>query len=272
MQELYFNKEWLSQKYVIEKLNVYEISKIIGFSTTTIYRQLKKFKIKSRKRDECQLKNIDINLYKNKNFLYEKYVLENLSIDEISKIIGITKTTIFNWLNLFGIKIKDKIILDKDLLKKYYVDEELGIEEVALKLNTTNYIVRRSLKENGISIRNIRGIHKGSKNVNWKGGITKLQEQIRKKSKYTTWRKNIFIKDLYTCKICGKIGGKLQADHIKPFALIMQENSVITLEQAEQCEELWNVDNGRTLCIKCHKKTDTWGYKTVKMLKKMETK
>lgn len=28
------------------------------------------------------------------------------------------------------------------------------------------------------------------------------------------------------------------------------------------CEELWDLNNGRTLCIDCHKKTETWGGKT----------
>jgi len=34
------------------------------------------------------------------------------------------------------------------------------------------------------------------------------------------------------------------------------------LEQAVNCEELWNINNGITLCKECHKKTDSYGGKT----------
>jgi len=34
-----------------------------------------------------------------------------------------------------------------------------------------------------------------------------------------------------------------------------------SLEEALNCEELWNVNNGRTLCRKCHNKTKTYGRK-----------
>jgi len=74
-----------------------------------------------------------------------------------------------------------------------------------------------------------------------------------KKDKYNNWRIQIFIRDEYTCQKCGDLGGKLQAHHIKPFATILKENKIITLDSAIQCAELWNLDNGITLCKKCHK-------------------
>ena len=39
----------------------------------------------------------------------------------------------------------------------------------------------------------------------------------------------------------------------------MEENNIKTLEEAENCEELWNINNGRTLCYPCHYKTDNYG-------------
>ena len=30
-------------------------------------------------------------------------------------------------------------------------------------------------------------------------------------------------------------------------------------EQARNCDALWDMENGRTLCISCHRKTDTYG-------------
>lgn len=48
----------------------------------------------------------------------------------------------------------------------------------------------------------------------------------------------------------GYKGNKLQADHIKPFAYFP--------------ELRFAIDNGRTLCINCHKKTDSFAGKAQK--------
>jgi len=34
-----------------------------------------------------------------------------------------------------------------------------------------------------------------------------------------------------------------------------------SVEEAKDCSELWDTDNGRTLCHPCHKLTDTYGWK-----------
>lgn len=63
---------------------------------------------------------------------------------------------------------------------------------------------------------------------------------------YKLWRKAIFERDNYSCIWC-KSNIKLQADHIKSFS---------------QFPELrFAIDNGRTLCLECHKTTDTYGIK-----------
>lgn len=85
----------------------------------------------------------------------------------------------------------------------------------------------------------------GSNNHQWKGGITPFQRAFRTSKKYKLWRKAVFEKDYYTCQICNQKGGELQADHIKPFSLFPD----LRLD----------LNNGRTLCINCHRKTDTWG-------------
>ncbi len=95
----------------------------------------------------------------------------------------------------------------------------------------------------------------GEKNYGWKGGITPLMIKIRHCFEYRQWRSDIFTRDNFTCQKCGRKGGVLNAHHLKSFALIIKENKVKTFEKALNCEELWNINNGQTLCIKCHKKT-----------------
>lgn len=93
------------------------------------------------------------------------------------------------------------------------------------------------------------GINAGERNSNWKGGITPENLKIRGSTEYKKWRKSVFKRDNYTCQHCGDrsaIGNKviLHADHIKQFAFYP--------------ELRFDVNNGRTLCVPCHKKTPTW--------------
>ena len=104
----------------------------------------------------------------------------------------------------------------------------------------------------------IRIRNSGSASHFWKGGISKLNYHIRRIAKYVQWRTECFIRDNYTCQECGKKGGRLQVHHKKSFELILKENKITTIEQAINCPELWDTDNGITLCIPCHTQTDTY--------------
>ena len=95
-------------------------------------------------------------------------------------------------------------------------------------------------------------IKKGNKGENHPKYI-KDRSKVKGRPRYemSDWRKKVFERDDYTCKECGVKGGKLQADHILPYSLFE--------------EYRWDLDNGRTLCVDCHKKTDTYGNKVKKL-------
>jgi 5-methylcytosine-specific restriction endonuclease McrA len=92
---------------------------------------------------------------------------------------------------------------------------------------------------------------RGKNHGNWQGGITPINFKIRNSLEYKIWREAVFKRDDYTCVWCGQKGGRLVADHIKPFSLFP--------------ELRFAIDNGRTLCEDCHKKTDTYGGKIWKL-------
>lgn len=93
-------------------------------------------------------------------------------------------------------------------------------------------------------------------------GATKLQAHIRKLYEYRQWRSDVFTRDDFTCRNCQQKGGRLNADHIKEFARILQEYSILTVKEALACAELWNINNGRTLCVPCHKNRKDWDTNT----------
>jgi len=100
--------------------------------------------------------------------------------------------------------------------------------------------IKKYVRQRGIPRLNMRG----SKHPNWQGGITSDNKRARNALEYKLWRESVFKRDDFTCQFCGVRGGYLHADHIKPFA---------------QYPELrLSIDNGRTLCAPCHRKTDTF--------------
>ena len=80
---------------------------------------------------------------------------------------------------------------------------------------------------------------KGLKNWNWKGGVTSQNHLIRYGFDAQRWRKAVFERDNYTCQICHQRGKKLNAHHIEEFS--------------KYPEKRFDVSNGITLCIDCHK-------------------
>ena len=99
--------------------------------------------------------------------------------------------------------------------------------------------------------------HRGNKSHTWKGGITSLVQQIRKCFNYRQWRSDIYTRDKFTCILCGdNKGGNLEADHYPvKFSSILKNYNIQNISDANTCERLWDINNGRTLCKNCHIKT-----------------
>jgi hypothetical protein len=82
-----------------------------------------------------------------------------------------------------------------------------------------------------------------------------FHKAIRETHKYREWRFKVFSRDNFTCVLCRMKGGYIEADHHpKRFIDIINDWKIRTIDQSLKCKELWNINNGRTLCLKCHKK------------------
>jgi hypothetical protein len=109
--------------------------------------------------------------------------------------------------------------------RKCYWDSKKGIKlSIKTRLKMSKYI--------------------GKKRYNFKGKKAASNQRARNRIKIRIWRDKIFKRDNYTCQICKKRGGILNADHILPWALFPKQR--------------FTLKNGRTLCINCHKKTKSY--------------
>jgi hypothetical protein len=93
---------------------------------------------------------------------------------------------------------------------------------------------------------------------NTKNGLTPFYTLIRHSFEYRQWSSDVFKRDDWTCQKCLKRGGTLHAHHIKEFYLILKENNLKSFDEAIKCSELWDLNNGQTLCVECHKQTESF--------------
>jgi len=88
----------------------------------------------------------------------------------------------------------------------------------------------------------------GAYHPNWKGGVTKESEKVRKNLEYKMWRRAVFARDNWTCQKCRVRGDKINSHHIHNFA--------------DFADLRMSIENGITLCKICHKEFHkTYGLK-----------
>lgn len=103
---------------------------------------------------------------------------------------------------------------------------------------------------------------RGVNNPAYKGNksSSRLRIIINGMPEYSIWRSRVFQRDNWTCQTCGK-RGKLDPHHIIAVSKIIKVNNLLNVEDSRNCKELWNIDNGVTLCRECHKLTSNYGHR-----------
>lgn len=121
------------------------------------------------------------------------------------------------------------------------------------KGQSLNDITRKKISNSktGKSVRHTGSFKKGM--TPWNKGIgnkTPISKRLRTSPQFKEWRKAVFERDNYTCQKCKVRGGVLHPHHIKRFS--------------EFPELRFEISNGLTLCVDCHKNTDTFGNRNIK--------
>ncbi len=173
--------------------------------------------------------------YKNKNWLYQKYIDEQLTIYQISNISGIPTRTIHSWLVKFNIPRRKGGIKhwseEQKQFRREWNKEHPEINRMRGKKHSDETKLKMSLSRRGKS------------NANWKGGLTAIVRGIRRSSEYYQWHKAVLERDNHICQDCG-ITENVDAHHI--------------LSILKKPELIFDTDNGLTLCSNCHHRHTFW--------------
>ena len=180
--------------------------------------------------NECKYKRMP-------ELIFNKYGVNNVNqLDWVKEKKKQTNLSKFGFeYPLQSIKVKNK--KKETNLNKYGVDNYTKTNEYKEKYRET------SLNKYGVThyrkTQEYKESHSGENSPNWKGGITSKNIKIRDSEEYKEWRLAVFTRDSFTCQRCGdSTGSNLRAHHIENFS----SNEELRL----------NIDNGITLCNKCH--------------------
>ncbi len=91
------------------------------------------------------------------------------------------------------------------------------------------------------------------------GGTEYIAKRITWLQQYKKWKKEIKIRDNLKCIQCGSIKN-LNVDHYPiSLAALIKKFNIKKPQEAKEFKDFWDKGNGRTLCLSCHKQTDTYG-------------
>lgn len=276
--EIHIPKDTLCKLYSEERKSIYEIAKLFSCSGATVWNKLRANEILIRTMSESKKGNIPWN--KGKSFPFkirrEKRFcacgcgesFECKVNNDRRYIAGHNQRGKSSWnkgkhpseetlrklrqshLDIpFPESAKQKLRtfhISKEALKKLYVGETMSCSEIARLHNCSDEVVRRRLIDYQIPRR--------------KGNPCELTVRIRNLPEYKQWRSDVFQRDNWICQTCGaksQVGERisLEAHHIKSFSQILEHNSIGNIWEAQFCKELWDTNNGVTLCTKCHQLT-----------------
>lgn len=199
------------QLYFVEKNRMRNVCKTLHIGERTFSKIMLENNWKKREKHKTiRTTELKERPYTSKEWLYEEYIVKNKTCLQIANEIDAGESTIQYWVNYYNI-IGKKSNLGKKFSKEWR--EKLSISHI--------------------------GLMTGSKNFNWKGGITPINKKIRGLLEYKKWKIAVLNRDSFKCQECGGTN-ELHVHHISPFS---------TNEELR-----FSVDNGITLCKTCHYK------------------
>jgi len=221
-----------------------------------------------------------------KKFLIKEYIKNKKTKKEIAKKVECDDNTVHDYMIYHNIKTRPRSEINRlkgryvDILTKEFLEREyhqnLKSQSKIAKENECSQpfitwlfkkfkIHSRTISEANNGIKNGMFGKKGKKHPSYIDGRSSINSLIRSTSENKDWRRQIFVRDIFTCQKCGYRGHGIEAHHKKPFAELLSEflqeyDQFSPIEDKETLVRLaikwqpfWDVDNGETLCEDCHK-------------------
>jgi 5-methylcytosine-specific restriction endonuclease McrA len=188
------------------------------------------------------------NINNMKDWLFQKYVIENKTFRDIMKLLGIKNNRLINnWLNYYNIQIRHGSEAinagwlgqkgnKRKRLSKYiantYLNSKIARDKLRKTMQTVDYRKKCRLPK------------LGENNPNYNPNLSEEERNQMYKDKrddrYWYWRRKVYERDHFTCQITGiKKSGDLVAHHLNSYNL--------------DKENRFNVDNGITILKEIHK-------------------
>lgn len=236
-------KEVLYQKYIVENQTASKIAMDYGFSKPKVRGLLRRNGIRKK---EFKLGN---NIYDDKEWLYTQYIILNKGYTVIANELGVGYTTILERILFFGWKVRGHKDIDKALPrigKKHSETALMKIKKTRVKNRVTascffcKKVFERVNSDYVRSEKSFCSYQCFREHLK----INRVEtETITDSAEYKEWRIRVYKRDGYRCKMpnCYSNSRDIAAHHIFP--------------KKKYPEKQFDLDNGITLCRKCHEKT-----------------
>lgn len=255
MSKPYAQKEWLRGKYHAEELTTEEIAGQVGCSKETIRRWLHKHDIPLR--DKGARKGVSYTQSEqllDEDWLEQEYVEKQRPAFEIARDCGVSKQTVLNKLNEYGIETRDcgnvmgknigsktTNLDDEKWLRNQYTQQGKSMHQIARENDVTSPAVMYWIDEHGIERR-----HDGPSEY------TNPDSEFQRDPMWEEKRQQRLGIDNHECQDCGVLEEEyyrsLDVHHLKPKEEFLGENDNVDWDAANHS------DNLVSLCQSCHLK------------------
>lgn len=141
MNHIQIDRDVLYDLYITQNMSAKQIGAIVGVSKATIQSKLVKYGIVKDKQNILKTIHKDDKYYIDKDTIYDLYITKNKSVEEVAKILDVSKDTILRRLKKYQIKKERanvQLQIEKRNLDEYGVRYTSQFEEIKEKIKKTN--------------------------------------------------------------------------------------------------------------------------------------
>lgn len=141
MKNIQIDRDVLYDLYITQNMSAKQIGDIVGVSKATIQSKLVKYGIVKDKQNILKTIHKDDKYYIDKDTIYDLYITKNKSVEEVAKILDVSKDTILRRLKKYQIKKERanvQLQIEKRNLDVYGVRYTSQFEEIKEKIKKTN--------------------------------------------------------------------------------------------------------------------------------------